>query len=76
MAVLTTRFVIVSPSIMFILSLLLPVILREHFGFAQCKLRDRGILLRVNSMNGKNLAPLRTDSARNRELLCLRFTQG
>ena len=55
---------------------LLIVILREHFGFAQCKLRDRRILLRVNSTKGKNLAPLRTDSAGNRELLSLRFTQG
>ena len=29
------------------------VILREHFGFAQCKLRDRRISLRVNSVKGE-----------------------
>ena len=43
-AAMTAASVTLSPS--------LPVILREHFGFAQCKLRDRRISLRVNSAKG------------------------
>jgi len=40
-------------------------ILREHFGLAQHKLRDRRISLRTGSVKGKNPMRLRINSAKN-----------